>query len=142
MKKGFRSGRKKQFAKQRSEYYFAPVDKANREKIYKRLLVNTYLNNASELEAVKMVIEGEAPVESLESKQKASKPDEKRPFAFIERTWEVKNPTEEELFVATAFCIVANPWSLRHPLDRGREHSLVNPLSMTFFALTFEVIES
>ena len=110
MKKGFRSGRKKQFAKQRSEYYFAPVDKANREKIYKRLLVNTYLNNASgmpvfskpfvELEAVKMVIEGEAPVESLESKQKASKPDEKRPFAFIERTWEVKNPTEEEVGVS------------------------------------------
>ena len=114
MKKGFRSGRKKQFAKQRSEYYFAPVDKANREKIYKRLLVNTYLNNASgmsvfskpfvELEAVKMVIEGEAPVESLESKQKASKPDEKRPFAFIERTWEVKNPTEEEVGVSDWSC--------------------------------------
>lgn len=114
MKKGFRSGRKKQFAKQRSEYYFTPVDKANREKIYKRLLVNTYLNNASgtsifsqrfvELEAVKMVIEGEAPVESLESKQKVSKPDEKRPFAFIERTWEVKNPTEEEVGVSDWAC--------------------------------------
>lgn len=47
-----------------------------------------------------------------------------------------------ERVVATAFCIVVNPWSLRHPLDRGREHSLVNPLSMTFFALTFEVLES
>lgn len=47
-----------------------------------------------------------------------------------------------ERVVALAFCIVANPWSLRHPLDRGREDSLANPLSMTFFALTFEVIES
>lgn len=47
-----------------------------------------------------------------------------------------------ERVVATAFCIVVNPWSLRHPLDRGRENSLVNPLSMTFFALKFEVIES
>lgn len=47
-----------------------------------------------------MVIEGEAPVESLESQKKATKQDDKRPFAFIERTWEVKNPTDEEVGVS------------------------------------------
>ena len=44
-----------------------------------------------------MVIEGEAPATSLEKSKSAPKTSEKKPFAFIERTWEVKNPTEEEV---------------------------------------------
>ena len=56
MKKGFGHGRKKVFAKERSDYYFAPVDKANREKIYNRLLVNTYLNNPSSIGSFRELI--------------------------------------------------------------------------------------
>lgn len=45
-----------------------------------------------------MVIEGEAPVETLASQKAISeKAKDKKPFAFIERTWEVRNPTEEEV---------------------------------------------
>lgn len=45
-----------------------------------------------------MVIEGEAPLEVLSSKKAVSSiSDSKKPFAFIERTWEVKNPTEEDV---------------------------------------------
>ena len=45
-----------------------------------------------------MVIEGEAPMETLTSQKAMSeKAKDKRPFAFIERTWEVRNPTEEEV---------------------------------------------
>lgn len=56
MKKGFGHGRKKVFAKERSDYYFAPVDKANREKIYNRLLVNTFLNNPSSMGSFRELI--------------------------------------------------------------------------------------
>lgn len=44
-----------------------------------------------------MVIEGEAPVDSLEKTKSTSSSTSKKPFAFIERTWEVKSPTEEEV---------------------------------------------
>lgn len=47
-----------------------------------------------------MVIEGEAPVEVLSSKKGINAAsNSKKPFAFIERTWEVKNPTEEDVSV-------------------------------------------
>ena len=47
---------------------------------------------------MQMVIEGEVPLEVLASKKgiKAAS-DSKKPFAFIERTWEVKNPSEEDV---------------------------------------------
>ena len=41
--------------------------------------------------------EGEIPVEALQSKSAVNTAASKKPFAFIERTWEVKNPTEEEV---------------------------------------------
>ena len=45
-----------------------------------------------------MVIEGEAPVVVLSSKKGINAAsNSKKPFAFIERTWEVKNPTEEDV---------------------------------------------
>ena len=46
-----------------------------------------------------MVIEGTAPVEALGFNKVASRGSSPKPFAFIERTWEVKNPTEEEVGV-------------------------------------------
>lgn len=47
-----------------------------------------------------MVIEGEAPTDTLKS-QKALKEagKDKKPFSFIERTWEVRNPTDEEVSI-------------------------------------------
>lgn len=48
-------------------------------------------------DAVAMVIEGTAPVEALASHKAVSSGSSSKPFAFIERTWEVKNPTEEEV---------------------------------------------
>lgn len=52
------------------------------------------------LEAMKMVIEGEAPTESLESHSVISGAGkDKKPFSFIKRTWEVKNPSEEEVCI-------------------------------------------
>ena len=47
-----------------------------------------------------MVIEGEAPTDTLKS-QKALKEagNDKKPFSFIERTWEVRNPTDAEVSV-------------------------------------------
>lgn len=48
-------------------------------------------------DTVAMVIEGTAPVEALESNKVISNKSSSKPFAFIERTWEVKNPTEEEV---------------------------------------------
>ena len=49
---------------------------------------------------MKMVIEGEAPTDTLKS-QKALKEagKDKKPFSFIERTWEVRNPTDEEVSI-------------------------------------------
>ena len=44
-----------------------------------------------------MAIEGEIPVEALQSRSAVNTAASKKPFAFIERTWEVKNPTEEEV---------------------------------------------
>lgn len=50
-----------------------------------------------------MVIEGEAPVEVLSSKKGINAAsNSKKPFAFIERTWEVKNPTEEDVSLVTS----------------------------------------
>lgn len=47
-----------------------------------------------------MVIEGEAPTESLESHSVISGAGkDKKPFSFIKRTWEVKNPSEEEVCI-------------------------------------------
>lgn len=48
-----------------------------------------------------MVIDGEAPADALKSHSTVSAKQEKRPFSFIERTWEVKNPTEEEVCIVT-----------------------------------------
>ena len=50
-------------------------------------------------DTVAMVIEGTAPVEALGSNKVVSSGSSSKPFAFIERTWEVKNPTEEEVSV-------------------------------------------
>lgn len=50
-----------------------------------------------------MVIDGDAPAEALKSHEVVSGAKDKRPFSFIERTWEVKNPTEEEVSVV---CII------------------------------------
>ena len=45
-----------------------------------------------------MVLEGEVPTASLESHKIVSGAGkDKKPFSFIERTWEVRNPTEEEV---------------------------------------------
>ena len=64
---------------------------------------------------MKMVIEGDVPIESLQSKQNLSKiADSKKPFSFKERTWELPTPTEEEVSVcvesvesmSTKTCIV------------------------------------
>lgn len=51
-----------------------------------------------------MAIEGEIPVEALQSKSAVNTAASKKPFAFIERTWEVKNPTEEEVSVCVWLC--------------------------------------
>ena len=88
----------------RKEVY-TPVANERQERTNRRLLVNTFLNKKEsclaclllllDLDAVKMVIEGEAPVEILDSKKKVSEASkEKRPFSFIARSWEVNNPTD------------------------------------------------
>ncbi|KAK8792202.1 hypothetical protein WA171_002456 [Blastocystis sp. BT1] len=97
MAKSVRSKIKRKFRAIKRQEVYVPVVNRRQDECNKRLLVNTFLNKPSGADTVAMVIEGTAPVEALESNKVVSNKSSSKPFAFIERTWEVKNPTEEEV---------------------------------------------
>ena len=111
MARSLRSHRRKKNRVRKLIEVYNPVDRERQERVNNRLLVNTYLNNSScwfsgwfslslVLENLKKQINGETAMETESiplTGSSSSAEKEKKPFSFIERTWEVRNPTEEEV---------------------------------------------